>query len=110
SGAQQIFGSIRDQQLYRKDPMPAGSPLRRSLFPPSSGAAVCIPAAPCFLASPSSLLRLRSVTVIFSATSSHRLASGPPLLSIGGVAPAGPPNWPPPPPPLTGEPLRLGGV
>jgi hypothetical protein len=35
SGAQQIFGSIRDQQLYRKDQMPAGlaSPLRRSLFP-----------------------------------------------------------------------------
>ena len=34
SGAQQIFGSIRDQQLYRKDQMPAGlaSPLRPSLF------------------------------------------------------------------------------
>jgi hypothetical protein len=35
SGAQQIFGSIRDQQLYRKDQMSAGraSPLRRSLLP-----------------------------------------------------------------------------
>ena len=35
SGAQQIFGLIRDQQLYRKDQMSAGlaSPLRRSLFP-----------------------------------------------------------------------------
>jgi hypothetical protein len=29
SGAQQIFGSL----LYRKDRMPAGSPLRRALFP-----------------------------------------------------------------------------
>jgi hypothetical protein len=74
---------------------------RRSLFPAQQRRACVYPAAPCFLASSSSLLRLRSVNVINSATSSHRLASGPPLLSIGGVAPAGPPNWPPPPPPLT---------
>ena len=40
SGAQQIFGSIRDQQLYRKDRMPAALSLRRSLFPASGGAAV----------------------------------------------------------------------
>ena len=38
SGAQQIFGSL----LYRKDRMPAGSPLRRALFP-HQGAAVCLP-------------------------------------------------------------------
>src|ERR1035437_7484837 len=34
-------------------------------------------------------------------TSSVRLVTGPPLLSTGGVVPAGPPKWLPPPPPLT---------
>jgi hypothetical protein len=38
SGAQQIFGSIRDQQLYRKDRIPATSSLRRSLFSPPAAA------------------------------------------------------------------------
>jgi len=40
SGAQQIFRSIRDLQLYRKDRVPAALPLRRSLFPRHGGAVV----------------------------------------------------------------------
>jgi hypothetical protein len=85
SGAQQIFGSIRDQQLYRKDQMPAGLPLTRSLFP-ASGGAVVTPAG----CSPS-----------FPLKSVRSRGGQSPLLTIGGVVPAGPPKWHPPPVPLT---------
>ena len=38
SGAQQIFGSIRDQQLYRKDQMPAGLASQAFSFSPPAAA------------------------------------------------------------------------
>ena len=81
SGAQQIFGSIRDQQLYRKDRMPADPLQGVLLFPPA--AARRSPAANCF---------------------PHQFSPAgipSPLPIIGGVVPTGPPKWLPPPPPLT---------
>ena len=43
----------------------------------------------------------RSVNIVSFETSSARLVFSPPLLSRGGVVPAGPPKWLPPWPPLT---------
>ena len=43
----------------------------------------------------------RSVNIVSFETSSARLVSSPPLLSSGGVVPAGPLKWLPPRPPLT---------
>ena len=61
---------------------------RRSgvLFPPTRGG--CVPSA-------------GQVNIVSFETSSARLVSSPPLLSSGGVVPAGPPKWLPPRPPLT---------
>jgi hypothetical protein len=43
----------------------------------------------------------RSVNIVSFETSSARLVPSPPLLSNGGVVPAGPPKWLSPRPPLT---------
>ena len=65
---------------------PWASPLRRSLFPASGGAVVTF---------------RRPVTIVSFETSSGPAGVQSPLLTIGGVVPAGPPKWLPPPPPLT---------
>ena len=73
SGAQQIFGSIRDQQLYRKDQLPARLPLLSGvLFSPASGGAVVTPAG----RSPS--FPLKPVQVgWWPVTATHHWRSGP---------------------------------
>jgi hypothetical protein len=42
SGAQQIFGSIRDQQLYRKDPIPGDLVSTAFSFFPPAAARMCL--------------------------------------------------------------------
>src|ERR1700685_1402058 len=100
SGAQQVFGSIRDPQLYRNDRIPAGPRLSGVRFPPP--AAARLSAFP-EISFPEPVLfptAGRSVSSLFETSSTAAGVRSPPP-NIGGVVPAGPPKWLPFPPPLT---------